>query len=199
MTHAELKQIFGDKLETIELKPPVFDVPDVFDNVAVYVSRNLSNVIRREAKILPAQAVKCHGVIPMSKEWKEKYDKLPPHERPFNCCVGDYVEEQHVVWIRGLEIKQLRLGEEYMFKASHSWGMPDGYATASCRKEDVDTWMPVCYADERQPAGYVGFFTDLAAAREAVKEKFLKRKQDLTDQLDNFYAYEGMAKKTLES
>lgn len=171
----------------------------MFDNIAVYVSRNLNSVIRHDAKILPAQAVKCHGVIPASKEWKEKYDKLPPHEQPFNCCVGDYIEEQHAVWIRGLEIKQLRTGEEYMFKASYKWGMPDGYAVASCRKDDVNTWLPVYYADERQPSGYVGFFTDLAAAYEAVKEKFSKRRQELNDQLNSFLAYEDKAKKMFES
>ena len=198
MTHAELEKIFGEKLETIELKPPKFDIPEEFNNVAVYVSRSLDSVIRREAKILPAKEVKCHGVIPMSKEYKEKYDKLPPHERPFNCCIGDYTEERHTIWIRGLELKPLEIGEEYKFKATHSWGMPDGHATASCSKDDVNTWLPIYYADESHPAGYVGFFVNNDLAREAVRAKFIARREELDKKRHQFYDYMNVAEKIFE-
>lgn len=199
MTHEELKKIFGDKLETIEFKPPVFDVPDVFDNVAVYVSRNLSNVIRREAKILPAKEVKCHGVIPMSKEYKEKYDKLPSHERPFNCCIGDYTEERHTIWIRGLEIKHFNNSEENKFKATHKLGMPDGYAVASCCIDDLNEWLPIYYANERMPFGYVGFFNDAAKAYAAVKAKFAEKQTELLDLQNHFHVYEDIADQLFNS
>lgn len=78
MTHEELKKVFGDKLETIELKPPKFDVPEEFDNFAVYLPKELDTVNVVKAKIMPAEEVKCHGVIPMSKECREKYANLPP-------------------------------------------------------------------------------------------------------------------------
>lgn len=179
MTNEELKKIFGDKLQACELKLPTYDLPDIFDNVAIYVSRNIDEILVHEAKILPAKEVKCHGVIPMSKEYREKYAKLPPHEQPFNCCIGDYTEMQNDVWIRGMKTNMMHTGEEHMFRASHSIGMPDTYALASCAQDLVDNWIPVYYADSSKPAGWVGYFTTKANAKAALTDKISAKRKKL--------------------
>lgn len=179
-TKKEIKtihEVFGDKCKTIELKPPKFDIPDSFDNVAVFIDVEFTDVNIKKAHIGPSKPVKCFGVIPQSKEWKEKYAKLPPHERPFNCSIGEYEEMQSEILVKGIKTSLLRSLDEICFNVHHAWGMPDDMASCLCPTDNIGEWLDVMC--DRESLGWVGYFKTYDDAKRAISEKLNAKKSAL--------------------
>lgn len=172
MEYNELKKIFGGKLKTFEVKPPTFDIPKAFSGIAVYLPEDFTEVLTCPAEILPAKKVKRHGVVPMSKEEKEKYDNLPPSRKPFNCYVGDYFEMVHEVWMKDAMHMP-------MYHAHHEWGMPDGFAMVEISDDRVGALQPC----KMLYKGWKGYFKSIADAKEAVMQKIASHRSFLKSEM----------------
>ena len=140
------------------------DIPETFDNYAVFIGDCLRYLTIKPAKIMPSKIVKMHGVLPRCKG---------APKNTFNCCIGEYEEEQCEVWLKDI-IVDFKKNDAADFNARPMIGK---HALATCRKDMIGKWHEHSY-------GYYGFFKTKKAAVTAIKKKYEKELADLESQVE---------------
>ena len=171
MTTTELEKVFGkDNIKKCKFisADELFrknDIPEIFDNYAVFIGDCLGYLSIKPAKIMPSKIVKMHGVLPRRKG---------EPKNTFNCCIGDYEEEQCEVWLKDIVVNFKTRNDAAEFNARP---MVDKHALATCRKDMIGKWHEHSY-------GQYGFFKTKKAAVIAIKKKYEKELAYLESQVE---------------
>lgn len=169
MTHKELKNIFGDKLEKVTIPENTYgiDINVSFDNCAVYYNAEFTKSSVVKAHICDFKQVKKHGVVPNNSNYGA-----------FNCYVGDYyIDEAAVI------LKDLQYDDFDFMSRSAGFGKYEAYSVTAVEKDNLNKFLPYRIS-QSSIYGWYGFFTTLDNARQLLEKIKQKEISDLKAQID---------------
>lgn len=169
MTHKELKNIFGDKLEKVTIPENTYgiDINVSFDNCAVYYNAEFTKSSVVKAHICDFKQVKKHGVVPNNSNYGA-----------FNCYVGDYyVDEAAVI------LKDLQYDDFDFMSRSAGFGKYEAYSVTTVEKDNLNKFLSYRIS-QSSIYGWYGFFTTLDNARQLLEKIKQKEISDLKAQID---------------
>ena len=163
--------------KTITIKPRHVDIKK-FNNYAVYVSKDFSNICFCLAKISEPKTKHCVGVIPSNSK------------NTFNCCVGEYDQDfvDILIWAPDVSLPRVQdyFGVLYTDKV---WANINDIYEITISSDSLNRLRSLNY-------GYSGFFTDKDMALNKILYIRKKYIQDLETSL-KFVKSEDTIKESL--
>lgn len=150
--------------KTITIKPKHVDIKK-FNNYAVYVSKDFSNICFCLAKISEPKTKHCVGVMPSNSK------------NTFNCCIGEYNKDFVDILIWAPDISSPRVQDYfYINYANKVWANIDNVYETTISVDSLNLLRTLGY-------GYSGFFTDKDIALDKILYLRKKYIQDLETSL----------------
>ena len=169
MTHKELKNIFGDKLQKVTIPENIYgiDINVNFDNCAVYYNAEFTKSSVVKAHICDFKKVKKHGIVPNNNS-----------NGAFNCYIGDYYTDEAAVILKDLQYDDF----DFMSRSA-GFGKYEAYSVTAVEKENLNKFLPYRIS-QSSIYGWYGFFTNLDNARQLLENIKQKKISDLKAQID---------------